>query len=238
MQKKISRSLKLLADAIDKYDKIALFSSFGKDSIVTLHLARRVNPTIQVVSIVTPYWFQETFDYKDKITKEWNLNIHTFQIPLITNKNGKKNLYEIDVEKCCDYYKVSPTKQAVKQLKLDCWISGLRNTEGHTRKFLDEIEVRGGLVKINPILKWTEQDVWLYMCSNNIAPHPLYLEGYRSLGCQPCSKPYTKTERGGRWQGTKKECGECGIHTKNLVSQKIMPTLDNYGIPKRSNGKY
>lgn len=232
MQLKVTHSLKLIAEAIDKYPKIALFSSFGKDSMCVLHLARRINPQIQVVSIMTPYKFQETRNYKDYISRKWRLNLKTYEATLITNKNGKKNLYEVNPEKCCDYYKVEPTKQAIKEFDLKCWISGLRGTEGHTRKFLDETEVKDGLVKINPILKWTEADVWLYHCANNIIPNPLYMQGYRSLGCKPCTLPNTETERGGRWVGTDKACGECGIHTKSLI------TKDIYGIPKRDNGKF
>ena len=217
MRRKITASLKLISEAVNKYTNVACFSSFGKDSMVTLHLARRINPDIQVVCISTPYWFEETTKYKNKIEEEWNFTSFTYINPLVINKNGKKNLYETDVEKCCDYYKVMPSKRAIKELNLDAWISGLRNTEGHTREFLEAVEVRDGLVKINPILKWTEADVWLYHSAHNISPNPLYMQGYRSLGCKPCSLPYTKTERGGRWVGTKKACGECGIHDWNKM---------------------
>ena len=235
MQKKINRSLKLIADAVERYPDIAVFSSFGKDSTALMHLCLRVNPRIQIISIMTPYKFRETFEYKDYITEKWNLKIKTYESPLVQS-NG--NLYEKDPEGCCNYYKVEPTKRAIKDFKLDAWISGLRGTEGHTRKFLDEIEVRDGLVKINPMLKWTEADVWLYPSVNNISPHPLYMQGYRSLGCKPCSQHYTATERGGRWQGTNKEAGECGIHTQSLVCGDKMPTLDVYGKPKRECGKH
>lgn len=190
--------------------------------------------------ITTPYWFNETHKYKDYISKKWRLHLRTYNAPLVTNESGKKNLYETDVEKCCTYYKVEPTKQAIKDLGLKAWISGLRNTEGHTREFLEEVEERNGLIKINPILNWTEADVWLYHSLNYIPPHPLYGEGYRSLGCKPCSKPYTKEERGGRWQGTKKECGECGIHTQDLVKREEDGSIkkDIYGVPKRDEGKF
>lgn len=236
MQNKINHSLFLISQALDTYKDIAIFSSFGKDSIVTLHLCKRVNPDIQVVSIMTPYKFRETLDYKDRISKKWHLNIKTYQAPLVTK--DEKNLYEINAEHCCHHYKVEPTKQAIKELKLDAWISGLRGTEGHTRKFLDEIEVKDGLVKINPILTWTEAEVWLYHTTNKIPPNPLYMRGYRSLGCEPCSLPYQATERGGRWKGTPNESGECGIHSKCLINQDKMPTLDVYGQPRREEGKF
>ncbi len=233
MQKKITHSLRLISDALDRYKDIACFSSFGKDSVVTMDLCRRVNPNMQIICILTPYKFLLTRQYKDYLTRKWGLNIKTYDRSLITHSNGKKNLYEVSPEECCNYYKVEPTKQAIKEFQLEAWISGLRGTEGHTRKFLDEIEVRDGLVKINPILKWTEADVWLYHSANNIAPNPLYMQGYRSLGCEPCSKPYTTEERSGRWVGTSKAAGECGIHTQSLVDQDKMPKIDVHGKPKR-----
>ena len=79
---------------------------------------------------------------------------------------------------------------------------------------------KGGLVKINPILDFTELDVWRYLAINDIPAHPKYAEGYRSLGCEPCSHKEddeTEPERAGRWMGTSKCGGECGIHTQQLV---------------------
>ncbi|MBU1014885.1 phosphoadenosine phosphosulfate reductase family protein, partial [Patescibacteria group bacterium] len=92
-------------------------------------------------------------------------------------------------------------------------------TEGHTREFLDEVEMRDGLVKYNPILTWTEAEVWLYHALNEIPVHPLYAKGYRSLGCEPCShisENSLEPERAGRWKGTPYEGGECGINVESL----------------------
>ena len=81
-----------------------------------------------------------------------------------------------------------------------------------------EVEVKGGLIKINPILDWTELDIWRYLAMNQIPVNPLYSQGYRSLGCAPCSKIVAddELERAGRWQDTTKCGGECGIHTQQL----------------------
>ena len=127
-----------------------------------------------------------------------------------------KRLWNKNPEACCNYFKVNPTRDAVKGL--DAWICGLRNTEGPTRENYQEIEKRGDLVKINPILTWTELDVWRYIAFNSIPVHPWYKKGYRSLGCEPCTVlvPDSEPERSGRWKGTAKCGGECGIHTKIL----------------------
>ncbi len=131
-------------------------------------------------------------------------------------KEHGKMLYEVNPDFCCELLKVNPTKEAVKNL--DAWIAGLRRDEGYSRRSYQEIETQGDLVKINPILEWSELDVWRYLALYNIPANPLYQKGYRSLGCAPCSKIISdeQPERAGRWQNTSKCGGECGIHTKRL----------------------
>ena len=99
-----------------------------------------------------------------------------------------------------------------------CWVTGLRCTEGRTRVDFQEIEERdAGLIKLNPILIWHEREVWQYLALYRVPVNPLYAHGYRSLGCAPCSKITNGlNERAGRWIGTSKCGGECGIHTRPL----------------------
>jgi phosphoadenylyl-sulfate reductase (thioredoxin) len=123
-------------------------------------------------------------------------------------------LYQVDPDECCRLLKVEPTKVAVSNL--DAWITGLRSTEGRTRVDYQEVEDKGGLIKINPILTFTEAEIWRYMSTRNIEPHPWYGRGYRSLGCEPCSGVGGELERDCRWQNTSKCGGECGIHTQRL----------------------
>jgi phosphoadenosine phosphosulfate reductase len=181
--------------------------------MVVLHLALQVNPDVQVFSVMTPFKPCETFRYKKLIEQLFPLNIKTYMC------NDKEKIYLEDPDKCCDYYKVNQTREAIRDLKLDSWITGLRRTEGRTRTNYDFIENKGGIIKVNPILDFTELDVWRYLAVNGIPVNPLYKDGYRSLGCEPCStkeKDENETEREGRWQGTSKCGGECGIHTQVL----------------------
>ena len=121
------------------------------------------------------------------------------------------------------------TKVAVKDL--EAWVAGLRNTEGRIRENYKEVEYKGGLVKVNPILTFTEEDVLNYLHDHNIPLHPWYLKEfpdgkkYRSLGCAPCTNPIAVDvpERMGRWQETSKCGGECGIHTQVLKAMKAKP---------------
>lgn len=215
MIEKIIHSTELIQESLVKYENIAVACSFGKDSIVVLHLALSIRPDIPVFTVMTPFKPKETFDYKDYLAQLWKINLTEYlQKDDIGAKN--KTFWATNPEECCDYFKVKPAMEAVKDL--DAWFCGLRNTEGPTRENYPEVEKRGDLVKINPILTWTELDVWRYIAFNSIPVHPGYKRGYRSLGCEPCTVlvPDSETERSGRWKGTTKCGGECGIHTKTL----------------------
>lgn len=240
MENKIKHAKKLIEDAIKNYPRIAVACSFGKDSIVTVHLAREVNPNIKIFSVMTQYDPKETFEYLRLMNKKMNLATTVYMVAdsipealqdeslevilLPTEEFNKKasevkaktgkEIYQADPDECCRLLKVEPTKVSVKNL--DAWITGIRNTEGVTRENFQEIEEKGELVKINPILTFTEAEVWGYIKNRGIEANPLYGKGYRSLGCAPCSQIGGKLERSGRWKGTKKCGGECGIHTQKL----------------------
>ncbi len=237
---KIEHAKELIEEAIRKYPRIAVACSFGKDSMVTVHLAREVDPKIKIFAVMTPYKPRETYDYLRLMNEKMNLRTTVYmvadsvpealrdgslEVKMLPTEEFKlkasqveaetgKAIYETDPDECCRLLKVDPTKVAVSNL--DAWITGLRNTEGRTRVDYQEIEDKGGLIKINPILTFTEAEVWRYIATYGIEPHPWYGKGYRSLGCAPCSHPGGELERDGRWQDTSKCGGECGIHTQKL----------------------
>jgi phosphoadenosine phosphosulfate reductase len=240
MDEKIERAKRLIEDTIRNYQRVAVACSFGKDSMVTIHLAKEVDPGIKIFSVMTRYKPAETFDYLKKMNKVMNLNVTVYivadSVPevlrddslevrlLPTEEFNEKaaqvksqtgrELYEVDPDECCRLLKVNPTIAAVSNR--DAWITGLRCTEGRTRTDYQEVEDKGGLIKVNPILNFTEAEVWRYMSTRGIEPHPWYGKGYRSLGCEPCSGPGGELERDCRWQNTSKCGGECGIHTQRL----------------------
>jgi phosphoadenosine phosphosulfate reductase len=131
-----------------------------------------------------------------------------------------EGLYATDPDRCCEILKVRPTRQAIREMNVACWVTGLRCTEGRTRTDFREVEERDeGLIKLNPILLWYEREVWQYLALNHVPVNPLYAKGHRSLGCWPCTKIVQGAdERAGRWIGTSKCGGECGIHTKPLLN--------------------
>jgi phosphoadenosine phosphosulfate reductase len=240
MEEKVKHAKELIAEAIEKYPRIAVACSFGKDSMVTADIAKDVAPDIKVFSVMTQYKPGETFEYLKLMNEKMDLgttvyivadsipemlegdSVEVILLPTvefkqaaskIESQNGAK-IHAVDPDECCRLLKVDPTKMAVENL--DAWITGLRNTEGRTRVDYQEVEEKGGLIKINPILTFTETDIWKYMATRDIAPHPWYKMDYRSIGCAPCSNPGGELERDGRWKDTSKCGGECGIHTQRL----------------------
>ena len=213
-KEKVERSLGLIENAYREFgDALVVANSLGKDSVAVWHLAKRVSPNIRGFIVTTRFKPKETIVFmNDHVRAYPELQVYRndVQIP--------KDLYKTDPDRCCDLLKVKPTRQAIEEMGVNCWVTGLRCTEGRTRTDYQEVEERDrGLVKLNPILLWKEREVWQYLALNDVEVNPLYAKGYRSLGCEPCTKITTDdNERAGRWVGTSKCGGECGIHTRPL----------------------
>ncbi len=213
-EQKVNRSLALIKEAYGKYgDRLVVANSLGKDSMAVWDLAKKVSPKIRGFIVTTRFKPKETIQFmKEMVARYPELSVY---------KNDEEipdKLYEIVPDKCCYMLKVLPTRQAIEEMNVECWVTGLRCTEGRTRTDFREVEERDkGLIKLNPILIWKEREVWEYLALNGVRVNPLYAQGYRSLGCEPCTKITSEEdERAGRWVGTSKCGGECGIHTRPL----------------------
>ena len=221
-KEKVARSLMLIEEAYKKYGNgLVVANSLGKDSVAVWDLAKKVNPKIRGFIVTTRFKPKETKKFmKKEVAKYPELKVYDSKAKIADK------LYQTNPDKCCEILKVEPTRRAVSEMKVTCWITGLRCTEGRTRTDFKEVEKRDkGLVKLNPILIWKEREIWQYLAINGVKINPLYAEGYRSLGCEPCTKiTADEDERAGRWIGTSKCGGECGIHTRPLKN------LDGDGI--------
>ena len=213
-KQKVDRSLALIEHFYAKYgDALVVANSLGKDSVAVWHLAKRVSPDIRGFIVTTRFKPPETKQFMvEQVAKYPELKVYSNDVEI------PDRLYETDPDHCCDLLKVEPIRRAVEEMNVKCWVTGLRCTEGRTRVDFLEVEERDrDLLKLNPILIWHEREVWQYLALNNVDVNPLYGEGYRSLGCGPCTKITTDPdERAGRWLGTSKCGGECGIHTRPL----------------------
>jgi len=213
-KQKVERSLALIDQAHRQYgDALVVANSLGKDSVAVWHLAKRVGLAIRGFIVTTRFKPAETRQFmNEEVARYPELRVFS------NDADTPDRLWRTDPNRCCDLLKVEPTRRAIEEMAVGCWVTGLRCTEGRTRVDFQEIEQRDeGLLKLNPILIWHEREVWQYLALNRVHVNPLYAEGYRSLGCAPCTRITTDpNERAGRWIGTSKCGGECGIHTRPL----------------------
>ena len=177
-------------------------------------LAIELDANIPILFLDTGYHFAETYAYRDRIAKEWRLNL----INLLPEKTVPEQeaehglLYESAPDQCCKLRKVEPLFKAVAGYRV--WLTGLRREQAKSRAGLEEtaqFALPGGkqVLKIAPLAAWTTRDVW-YACEQLSIPLlPLYERGYSSIGCEPCtSLPFDASDpRSGRWAGRKVECG-------------------------------
>ena len=215
-KQKVDRSLALIEEAWREFgDGLVVANSLGKDSVAVWHLAKRISRDIRGFIVTTLYKSVATKQFMlDEVARYPELRIFQNDQPI------PDELYRTQPDLCCDILKVEPTRQAIREMGVTCWVTGLRCTEGRTRVDFREREQRdAGLLKLNPILIWHEREIWQYLALHKVDVNPLYLDGYRSLGCEPCTRITTdQNERAGRWIGTSKCGGECGIHTRPLTA--------------------
>lgn len=191
--------------------------SFQAEDVIVLHLLRKRVPAIPVLFLETGYHFRETYEFRDKLAREWQLNLQNV-IPKKTVAEQEAEfgvLYRAEPSKCCQLRKVEPLLNALEPFQI--WFTGLRREQSPTRKNLEKVEhhrlpTGKTLLKVSPLAEWTWAQVWEYTAANRISYLPQYDQGYLSIGCQPCTAipDDPANPRSGRWGGTKLECG---IHT-------------------------
>ena len=194
-----------------------LTCSFQAEDMILLDLLRKRIPSIPVLFLETGYHFAQTYEYRDRIAKEWDLNLVDVS-PQKTVKQQESELgilYLVDPTQCCQLRKVEPLMKALEPYEI--WFTGLRREQSPTRKSLKKVEQHRlpsgkNLLKVNLLVDWTWQQVWDYTTTNGLSYLPQYDQGFLSIGCEPCTTipGDANNPRSGRWGGTKLECG---IHT-------------------------
>jgi phosphoadenosine phosphosulfate reductase len=195
-------------------DDVCLTCSFQAEDVLLLKLALELRPKLPTLFLDTGYHFAETYAYRDRIAREWNVRLINL-LPLTTvaeQEAGHGLLYQTSPDRCCAARKVEPLFRAVANYKV--WITGLRREQAKTRAALEEsalFTLPGGkqVLKLSPLAHFSTADVW-HACEELAIPLlPLYARGYSSIGCEPCtSLPLDASDaRSGRWAGRKVECG-------------------------------
>jgi phosphoadenosine phosphosulfate reductase len=186
-------------------DRLVLAASF--QDCVLIDIAARVVPDIEVVFLDTQYHFAETLWFVEQVRSRYDLNLRVMR-PAVQ----PDDLWQRDVEACCAARKIEPLARALEGK--DAWISGLRRQEAPTRANAPVVswDLARSMVKVNPLVSWTDADLAGYIADHDLPVHPLAGNGYPSIGCWPCTRAVAPGEdaRAGRWAGRAKT--ECGLH--------------------------
>lgn len=219
----------ILAYAIGQHDNIALSFS-GAEDIVLVDMASKIKPGISVFSLDTGRLHSETYQFLEKVRQHCDITLDILfpdptAVQEMVNEKGLFSFYQDDHKQCCSIRKVGPLKK--KLLTTDAWITGQRKDQSPgTRAHIPVIQndkafARRGdtLIKYNPLVNWSSEQVWRYIRDNNLAYNSLHDKGFVSIGCEPCTRPIGpgQHEREGRWwweEATKKECGLHATNTK------------------------
>lgn len=194
--------------------RLAVVSSFGTEAAVVLQLVAQVDKSVPILFLETGKHFTETLMYRDILIDRFGFTDAREIKPDLADLaklDAKGDLWSFTPNLCCHIRKVLPLERALKPF--DAWITGRKRYQSSTRTALPLVEVGDGKIKINPLANWSAADVQEAFKRFRLPPHPLFDEGYKSIGCQPCTRRVEAGEdaRAGRWAGLDKT--ECGIHT-------------------------
>jgi phosphoadenosine phosphosulfate reductase len=201
--------------AADTFGSRLCITSSMTDAVIVDLVSRQV-PGIDVLFLDTGYHFAETIGTRDAVSAVYPVNVINVTPPTTVAEQDSElgpKLYARNPDLCCYLRKVVPLEQSLEPY--DAWITGVRReeTDARTTTKVIQWDARRQMVKVNPIVEWTQQDVEAYITTRGVLVNPLVYDGYPSIGCQTCT---AKVEAGadprsGRWAGTAKT--ECGIHT-------------------------
>ena len=203
---------------------VKLACSFSVEDVVIIDMAMESGLPIGIFALDTGRFNEETYEVADALVERYRLKIEWFfpdcgAVENLLREKGPFSFRESleNRHECCHIRKVEPLGRALKGL--GGWITGLRRDQSITRIALAPLEkdaTNGGILKINPLLEWSEGQVWEYANSRNLPTNRLHRQGYPSIGCAPCTRPVAPGEhpRAGRWWWENPEHKECGLHRR------------------------
>ncbi|MCB1122068.1 MAG: phosphoadenylyl-sulfate reductase [Verrucomicrobiae bacterium] len=193
---------------------LIMSTSFGAQSAVMLHLVSSIAPQVPIIWVDTGYLFPETYKFAETLRERLNLNLHVYQAQMTPARQealyGK--LWEqgkAGLEKYNLINKVEPMNRALVDFGARGWLAGLRREQASSRKHLDVVMKQGAITKIHPIIDWTDREIYQYLTNNNLPYHPLWEEGYVSIGDVHSTSRLMEgmSAEETRFGGVKRECG-------------------------------
>ncbi len=212
----------ILQWAVDTYHpRLTMATAFGADGCVLLAMLSQVEPhgrSVRVFNLETGYQFQETLDLRERIKAQYGIEVEYVRAVETVEEMERRfggPIYGTHPDECCRIRKVEPLKRAVAGYA--AWLSGIRRdqTPDRSRARIVDWDEKFNLVKIIPLARWTNGDVWAYIRINEVPYNSLHDQGYPSIGCWPCTRAIQvgEGERAGRWSNFAKL--ECGLHSRS-----------------------
>lgn len=212
-------------------DRLVMGTGFGAPGVALIDILLTVTRNISIFYLDTDLLFPETYDLRDQLESNYEIKFNRITADVSLQKQADlygEKLWEKKPDQCCSIRKVQPLKNALENY--DVWITGIRRSQTiyRTSSQLIEFEPRFNVIKINPLVNWSHEQVWYYIKTHKIPYNNLHKKGFVSLGCTHCTTPVLNGEddRAGRWRGFKKS--ECGLHIseekkdgKNVVAVKV-----------------
>jgi len=227
MQEKIANTISLLEQAQGEYAPELVFaSSFGAEDVVLIDLISKHAADIRIATLDTGRLPQETYDVMDACREKYGINIQVYfpdaaEVESMVAESGLNLFYQsVELRKhCCEIRKIHPLKRALSGAR--AWITGVRREQANSRQSMAAIEddAHFGIKKFNPLIEWTEAEVWAYIRDNDVPYNALHDQHYPSIGCACCSRAITVGEdpRSGRWWWEQEDgVAECGLHASPL----------------------
>ena len=204
-------------------NKVALSSSFGAEDQVLTDMMLQINENANIFTLDTGRLPYETYSVMDETNLKYSTKVKVYfpnneKVEKLYQTQGINGFYEsVDKRKeCCFIRKIEPLKRALESV--DIWVTGLRATQSVTREEMQmfEYDESNNLIKVSPLIHFSEDDVWEYINKNNVPYNKLHKQGYPSIGCAPCTRAVKEGEdiRSGRWWWENPEHKECGLHSK------------------------
>ena len=202
--------------ALEQFDDaVALATGFGAEGCVLIHMLAGINPDARIFYLDTDLLFPETYALRDHLVRRYRVRFERRSARLSLAMQAREfgdRLWERQPDLCCKLRKVEPLGEMLRDL--NAWITAIRRDQTKARATAGVIErdQKFGLIKINPLARWSSIDVWNYIAKHDIPFNPLHESGYASIGCTPCTTAVRIGEdsRAGRWRGSSKT--ECGLH--------------------------
>jgi len=227
MQTKIDHTISLLKQAQAEYAPELVFaSSFGAEDVLLIDLISKHASDIRIVTLDTGRLPQETYNVMDACREKYGINIQVYfpdaaEVEAMVAKSGLNLFYQsVELRKhCCEIRKIHPLKRALSGAK--AWITGVRREQASSRQSMLAVEDDShfGIKKFNPLIEWTEAEVWAFIRDNDVPYNALHDQHYPSIGCACCSRAITVGEdpRSGRWWWEQEDgVAECGLHASPL----------------------